>query len=89
VASRGTDHEGTRHRRAWFRAAETAARDHAEQRVVEINGPSTPEEKRLWDRAPEALKKIDANLEELAELDELLPESRRAHQAERKQLLQL
>lgn len=37
--------------------------------AVEIRGPMTPEQKRLWDQAPEVLKDIDEELAELAEME--------------------
>jgi hypothetical protein len=57
--------------------------------TVEIDGPFTPEEKRLWDRAPETLRKINGQLTELAELERTHPEDRKVFEAERKQLMRL
>lgn len=56
--------------------------------AVEIHGPMTPEQKRLWDQAPQVLKDIDEELAELAEMEKADPSSQFAED-ERKHLLRL
>jgi hypothetical protein len=51
--------------------------------TVEIGGPRTPEDKRLWDRAPETLRKIEQELAELPEMERAQPEAKRIFDDER------
>jgi hypothetical protein len=56
--------------------------------AVEIHGPMTPKQKRLWDQAPRFLKSVDEELAELEKREKIDPGSQ-DFETERKHLLRL